>query len=88
LRPRQKRTAMLDVSKDREFRYYLKEILERYKLDERNASSMLATIHSKARMLSISDAKDYVREKTEEGILPEDGMVEILRLLNRFRKWR
>ena len=72
---------MLDMRKERYFRFDLTDILEKSS-NEDNVESFKANISVKASQLSIPQAKKYVNELYENGLEPEIAK-EIIQLLDR-----
>lgn len=79
---------MLDIRRETAFRYDLNIILENSTTLDRNIPSFIATTVSKASRQSTQDARDYVKEKCEEEIVDKEIQEDILRLLNRYTKYR
>ena len=79
---------MLNLRKEGEFQYDLRELLTRANMDERQRSSFMATLISKGERTSIAEAKRYVRLKCDEGLISEEISREIHRLLDRFSRYR
>ena len=71
------------------FKYEIREILGRTKLDENTQATMIASIIAKASRVGIEEAKDYVEAMAEdlEG-LDYESRDDIYRLLDRFTKYR
>ena len=63
---------MLNMSKIRIFRFEANAIFSDCKLDEKVASSILATVISKASRIGIPEAKAFLKEKREEGTITDD----------------
>lgn len=83
-----KRVPMLNLRMENVFRFDLNEILRNSNTDERYINSFIATLVTKASRNSIKDARNYVREKCEDGTVDKGVKGEILRLLNRYTKFR
>jgi hypothetical protein len=81
-------SVMLDMRKADWFRYDAKEVLEYSGMDERTWAPMLTTIIAKASRTSIREAKEYIDQKVDEKVLPPDAANELMRLLDRYKKWR
>jgi hypothetical protein len=79
---------MLNMSALPYFKYDLKNLLEKSKMEDNIKNSFVATLISKASRQSIMDAKDYVKEKCGEGMVEEDFLKPLLNLLDRFTKYR
>ena len=83
-----RKERMLNMNSLPYFKYDLKNLLKRSKMEDNIKNSFTATLISKASRMSISDAKDYVRDKCEDGTLEEEFLKEILALLDRNSKYR
>ena len=79
---------MLNMSALPYFKYDLKNLLEKSKMEDNVKNSFIATLISKASRMSIAEAKDYVKEKSDEGVFEEDLLRPLLSLLDRFGKFR
>ncbi len=79
---------MFNMKKETVFRYYMNEILNDSKTEEKYFKSFIATTISKASRKSTRDARDYIKVKCEEEMIDRDVEKEILELLNRFTKYR
>ncbi len=82
------RTTMLNLSRISVFRYDMKEIMRHYKLEESEASSLMASVIAKGSRISIASARDYVIEQEKAGAYPREAADEIIDLLDRFSKLR
>ncbi len=78
-RKRQKKVLKLDLRKVDEFVYRLNQIIA--DVEPEYVGTLKGSIVAKAKMQGIDAARDFVREKMEEGIITEDAMKEIHRLL-------
>ena len=50
--------------------------------------TFIATVVSKGSRINIYNAKDYVKEKCEEGLFDSKTMDRIFILLNKYKRWR
>lgn len=83
-----KKERMLNMSAFPYFKYDLKNMLEKSKMEDNVKNSFIATLISKASRMSINDAKDYVKEKCTEGMVDSELEITLLRLLDKYGKWR
>ena len=83
-----KKAKMLNMNALPYFKYDLKNLLEKAKMDDNVKNSFVATLWSKASRMSIPEAKDFVKDKCEEGIFDSDMEAKLLRLLDKYSKWR
>lgn len=81
-----RRSRMLHSGREAEFKYHLREIMERGEIP--NAEPFIATLMAKGNSGSIADAKDFLTAKVEEEYLDRDTANRIDRLLDRFTKYR
>ena len=79
---------MLNLRKELEFKYDLRKTLEAAKVDPKAVPSFIATLFSKGSRINLFDAKDYINDKLEEGLLDERTRDRILDLLRRYQRWR
>jgi len=85
---RNPRTAMLNLQKLGDFKYYARNILSKSDMDETETPTFMANIIAKASRVSIKEAKDYVREVEKRGICSKEVSEEVCDLLDRFTKYR
>ncbi len=82
-----KKRRMLNMHRVDDFRYDLQQILSNMP-EEDHRRPVFATIYSKASNLGINEARNYVKDKTEEEIIPEEMSEGILNLLYRYSRLR
>lgn len=83
-----KRQPMLNLHRIQPFKYDMREILESSKMDPAVATSFLASLIAKASRSSVRDGKDYTKTFLEEGELEKEDFDRIMRLLDRYSKYR
>ncbi len=83
-----KRQPMLNTHKLAPFKYDMNEVLSSTSLDASKASSFLASIIAKASRQSTRDAKDFVKTFLEAGDLTKEEHDKILKLLDKYSKYR
>ena len=81
-------SSMLDIKRIEWFRVDAKDILEPSGMEEKVWTPLLNTIIAKAGRTSIADARDYIKEKVDEKVLPPEVAEQLGRLLERYKKWR
>ena len=81
-------TRMLNMRDETYFKYHLKNILQRSEMDDKTKTSFIATLMAKASRMSIKEAKKFLNEKAEEGVVEDDVRDQISRLLDRYTKSR
>ena len=79
---------MLDIRKLSHFRYDVKEIFKSTELDQKVWNPMLASIITKASRLSIKDANEYINELDDNGLLDKETVKALLKLLEKYKRWR
>jgi len=83
-----KKQSMLNTHRIAPFKYDMNEIISASAMDDSTASSFLASVIAKASRQSTRDAKDYVREFIENGMLTKDESDRICRLMDKYSKYR
>jgi len=78
---------MLDMGRADEFKWDLAQILKTHP-DPRVADPLGAAIYSKASKVGTQEAKRYVDQKEEEGILDKSLAKQITSLLQRYTRRR
>ncbi|MEM0343875.1 MAG: hypothetical protein QXJ32_03965 [Thermoplasmata archaeon] len=81
-------TVMLNVGRMSSFRYDMKEVLRRHKIEGPAASSLMASVIAKASRISIDSAIEYIREQERAGACSRAASEEMCELLDRFSKAR
>jgi len=82
------RTAMLNLGRITTFRYGMREIMSHYEIDEATSSSLIASVIAKGSRMSISSARDFVRDQEKTGMYPKAVTDEICDLLEKFARYR
>ena len=82
-----KRKQMLDMRRERYFRFDLDDMLEEFDLGD-NKATITATIRSKAGNRSIRETHDYLNRLKKDHKLTETQVEKIKTLLKRYSKWR
>lgn len=80
--------AMLNLRNILSFKYLLREILQESSMDEDFTNAFIANIITKGSRVSLKEAMDYVVSMAKDGVLEESTSEDILRLLERNRKFR
>lgn len=81
-----KKKQCLNMRRIDDFKYDLDQLIN--ELDEKNAAQVKGMIYAKATKQSVRDAKNYINEKEEEGIIPSEIAKKLNRLLSRFSTYR
>jgi len=66
-----KRAKRLDRSRHMEYKYEVRQLLEKIGVSEEHRSSLLGSIWAKGERQTVSDAKEYLEDKLSEGIISE-----------------
>ncbi|MFH0863220.1 MAG: hypothetical protein V1875_09375 [Candidatus Altiarchaeota archaeon] len=82
-----KRKLMLDMGRQKYFRFDLEDLLTRFNLGD-NKSTVLATVLNKMSSHSMDDAFEYVGRITESGTLTGEKSNALKALLQRYSRWR
>ncbi|MDD4281476.1 MAG: hypothetical protein PHW58_04510 [Candidatus Methanofastidiosa archaeon] len=69
-----------------DFKYDLAQILT--EVDEAHFAQVKGMIYTKATRQDVREAKIYIAEKEEEGIIPSETAKKLVRLLSRFSTYR
>lgn len=81
-----KRKPCLSMRKMDDFKFQLAQILQ--EIDEKNVAQVNGMIYAKASKIDIREAKTYINEKEDEGIIPPETAKKLHRLLSRFSIYR
>jgi len=79
---------MLDVRREQHFRFDMRQALDEGKVPEEQRNAIYATVFSKGSRISLDEAKDFVQQKAQEGVLPPQVRDRILTLVDRYSTWR
>jgi len=79
---------MLNVYHLPHFKYDLNEVLVRSEMDPSRFDQFTANLLTKATRRGINDAKDYISDATQDGIIDEVSADRVKRLLHRYSKLR
>jgi len=79
---------MLNLTKETQFKYYLRQLFEGSEMDEELVQNIIANILSKASRNSVDDALDFKDEQVKLGNIPKEISDEIDKLLMKFSFWR
>lgn len=79
---------MLDKGKENYFRYDMEDLLKKTKVPEERQPALISTIFAKGSRGTTQDAKDYAKEKLDEGDIDEATYRSILGLIEGYSTWR
>ncbi len=84
----QRLNKMLDIGKLEYFRYDTKEIFNYSNIDPKTWEPLLASLITKASRLGIQEAKAYLSKLESEQIITPEISTALIRLLDKYKKWR
>lgn len=87
-RESRQRHKRLDKGKENYFRYDMEDLLKRHGAHEETWAALTSTLFAKGSRGTIEDAKDFAKEKLEEGILDSKTYDAILGLIDGYATWR
>ncbi len=76
----------LNMARVSDFKWDLNQILN--KLPEDKAGLIRGPLYAKASKISVDEAKKFLKEKEEEGVIEKEIAIEILRVLTKYSKFR
>lgn len=83
-----KKQPMLNMHKINSFKYDMNTVLSESAMDQDKASSFLATVIAKASRTSTKEAKVHVKAFLDEGDLMKEEHDKIVRLLDKYSRYR
>ncbi len=87
-RDSRQRDRLLDKSKENYFKYDMEDLLTKRNVVEERRAALIATIFAKGSRNSIQEAKDFTKEKLDEGLIDETTFKTILTLIDGYSVWR
>lgn len=82
------KVAMLRMRDLIVFKHNIRQILDDSSMNEEVVNAFIANLIAKGSRGSIAEAKEYVKEVTEQGVLADTTSEKICTLLDRNRKYR
>lgn len=79
---------MLNTHRLAPFKYDMNEVLSASSMDPSKASSFLASVIAKASRVSTKDAKEFTKTFLESGDLTKEEYDKIVRLMDKYSKYR
>ncbi|MBN1786505.1 MAG: hypothetical protein JW825_05935 [Candidatus Methanofastidiosa archaeon] len=86
LKKKSKRKPCLNMRQMDDFKFKLAQILQ--EIDEKNCAQVGGMIYAKASKQDIKEAKKYISDKEQEGVIPEETAKKLNRLLSRYSTYR
>ncbi|HEV8360540.1 MAG TPA: hypothetical protein VGR28_08815 [Candidatus Thermoplasmatota archaeon] len=84
----QPRRKFLDVRREQHFRYDMRQALDEANVPEEQRNAIYATVFSKGSRISLDEAKDFVQQKTQEGVITPQLRDRLMVLVDRYATWR
>lgn len=82
-------SKMLDGSQETRFRYFLEEILiEQNGMEPENARPFIQQLWTQGNRNGTDEAKDWLFDKLNEGVVDKDTSDRILQLINKYSRYR
>ena len=78
------RAKRLDRSRHMEYKYEMRGLLQELNIPEEHCSNILGTIWARGERQTVSDAKEFISEKCEQGILNEDQGTTLRGVVDRY----
>ena len=80
---------MLDGAQEPRFRYYMEEILiEQNHMEPENARPFIQQLWTQGFRNGTDEAREWVKEKEDEGVIDEETRQRILQLINKYSRYR
>lgn len=83
-----RRHELLNMRNRQLFSFDIKEVLKATTIDPNTGAQFVAQVMARASRQGIDEAKDYVVEKQNEGIVDEALADQVLSLLDRYSRYR
>jgi len=81
-----KKTKKLNMARVSDFKWDLNQVLN--KLPEEKAGLIRGQLYAKASKIGVEEAKKFLKEKEEEGVIDKEVALDILRVLSKYSKFR
>ena len=78
------RAKRLDRSRHMEYKYEMRGLLEDLDIPEEHRSNLLGTIWARGERQTVSEAKQFISEKSEEGVLTEEQESTLKSVVDRY----
>ena len=76
------RARRLDRSRHMEYKYEMKGLLSEINVSEEHRSNISATVWARGERKTDSEAKDFLREKCDEGAIDESQLAKLSRIID------
>ena len=78
------RAKRLDRSRHMEYKYEMRGLLQQLNIPEEHCSNLLGTIWARGERQTVADAKQFISEKCEQGIITEDQGTTLRSVVDRY----
>tara|TARA_B100001094_G_scaffold251313_1_gene249135 strand:- start:3693 stop:4574 length:882 start_codon:yes stop_codon:yes gene_type:complete len=76
------RARRLDRSRHMEYKYEMRGLLSKLGIEEEYRSNLLATIWARGERQTTMEAKEFLKEKLDEGIIDDDQMISLEKIVD------
>ncbi len=81
-----KKTKKLNMGRVSDFKWDLNQVLN--KMPEDKAGLIRGPLYAKASKIGFDEAKQFLKDKEDEGLIDTDIALDILRVLSKYSKFR
>lgn len=81
-----KKTKKLNMGRVSDFKWDLNQVLS--KIPEDKAGLIRGPLYAKASKIGVDEAKKFLKDKEDEGIIDKETALDILRVLSKYSKFR
>ena len=85
---RQPKVSKFNRRKYLEYKVDVRNMLEEFAVEEEHRSNILGQIWAKGERIGVKDAQNFITEKVEQGIIPEEMAKKLNSLLDKYSKRR
>ena len=85
---RQPKVSKFNRRKYLEYKVDMRNMLEEFAIEDEHRSNILGQIWAKGERIGVNDALDFIKEKVEQGIIPEEMFKKLNSLLDKYSKRR
>ena len=78
------RAKRLDRSRHMEYKYEMRGLLDNLNIPDEHRSSLLGTIWARGERQTVSEAKQFISEKYEQGVLTEEQKSTLKNVVDRY----
>lgn len=81
-----RKTKKLNMGRISDFKWDLNQVLS--KIPEDKAGLIRGPLYAKASKIGVDEAKKFLKDKEDEGIIDKETALDILRVLSKYSKFR